>query len=227
MACGTNNYIRREPIFYERAIQESMYPTSSKQHAVWSLGKENKSLIRKTIAGEEHILMLTWKAKNYYPESGEYNTGKYEIWVTAAPELYNRIQQLKPKNPELRLKQLLGLPPTTQNKFFIEMWVRPEDMFRPCPDNEVNDNRCNICFTHKDSLKQDYIQWFNTGRLDRYYSVGLYNQYPWTQLGYTYDWHPKNKSHVGLSEFVIGKNKKIYIEKVYTTEQYLNIAIRN
>jgi hypothetical protein len=70
-------------------------------------------------------------------------------------------------------------------------------------------------------LDADYIKWFNQSRIDRYYSTGLYNQYPWTQLGYTYDWNPKNKSHRGLSEFVIGKNKTIYVNKVYTTEEYL------
>ncbi|MBK7588301.1 MAG: hypothetical protein IPI22_08170 [Bacteroidetes bacterium] len=73
----------------------------------------------------------------------------------------------------------------------------------------------------KDSTDNDYIQWFNTSRIDRYYANGLYNQYPWTQLGYTYDWHPKNKSHTGVSEFVIGKNKNIYVHKSYTTEEYL------
>ena len=46
-------------------------------------------------------------------------------------------------------------------------------------------------------------------------------KYPWTQLGYTYDWNPENKSHVGLSEFVIGENKNIVIKAIYSTNDYL------
>ena len=157
--------------------------------------------------------------------SGEYNTGNYEIWVTAAPELYQRMKKVNPADRSLRLKQLLGLPPSAENKIFIELWVKPSDVFRPCPDNEVDDQQCNLCFTARDSADASYIEWFNRSRIDRYYATGLYNQYPWTQLGYTYDWHPRNRSHRGLSEFVVQKNKTVYIEKAYATDEYLD-AVR-
>jgi hypothetical protein len=219
--CNSLSYIQKEPLIYQHAIEQSMYATEKKKSTLLSINTENKNLIHMSINNEDYILMLTWKAKNYYPDSGAYNTNNYEIWVTAAPELYNRMQKVKSSNIHLRLKQLLGLPPTAQNKLFIELWVRPQDLFRPCPDKEVNDNSCNLCFTQQDSLDADYIKWFNQSRIDRYYSTGLYNQYPWTQLGYTYDWNPKNKSHKGVSEFVIGKNKTIYVNRVYTTEEYL------
>jgi hypothetical protein len=48
----------------------------------------------------------------------------------------------------------------------------------------------------------------------------LYRRYPFTQLGYTYDWNPKNKKHEGLSEFVIGSNRNIVVNKVYKTMDY-------
>ncbi len=206
---------------YQRAIENSMYATAKKVHSLIDIRKQNPNLIWKTIDNEDYLLVLTWKSKNFYPASGKYNTGVYETWVTIAPELYTKMHLVKPEKQELRLKQLLGLPPTAQNKIFIEFWVRPSDLFRPCPDKEVDDSICNTCFTAKDSIDVSYIQWFNTSRIDRYYANGLYNQYPWTQLGYTYDWHPKNKSHVGVSEFVIGKNKNIYVNKSYTTAEYL------
>ncbi|MBK7690808.1 MAG: hypothetical protein IPJ31_06720 [Bacteroidetes bacterium] len=206
---------------YQRAIENSMYATAKKVHSLIDIRKQNPNLIWKTIDNEDYLLVLTWKSKNFYPASGKYNTGQYETWVTIAPELYHKMHQVKPEKQELRLKQLLGLPPTAQNKIFIEFWVRPIDLFRPCPDKVIDDSICNTCFTAKDSIDVNYIQWFNTSRIDRYYANGLYNQYPWTQLGYTYDWHPKNKSHVGVSEFVIGKNKNIYVNKSYTTAEYL------
>ena len=220
-ACNSVYQTKNHEKVYRKAVEHAMYPTAKKVAPLLTISSDNKSLVRKMINGEEHILVVTWKAKNYYPAEGEYNTGNYEIWVTAAPELYNRMHNIKPKYQAIRLKQLLGLPPNAQNKVFIEFWVKPVDLIRPCPDKEVNDNTCNLCFTAKDSLDKTYIEWINKGRIDRYYATELYNQYPWTQLGYTYDWNKRNRSHSGLSEFVIGTNKTIYVHKSYTIEDYL------
>jgi len=43
--------------------------------------------------------------------------------------------------------------------------------------------------------------------------------YPWTRLGYTYDWGNPD-SEVGLSEFVITAGATIKIENVYETAAY-------
>lgn len=207
---------------YRQGIKNSMYPeTDGIDTNLIPITATNPNLIRKTINNEEYVLMVSWKTNNYYPDSGIYNTQKYQIWVTAAPELLNRVKKDKPKDVNLRMKQLLGLPPTGDYKIFAEFWVRPQDMFRPCPDKELDDKRCNTCFTHKDSLDPSYIKWVNDTRVSRYYQCALYDQYPWTALGYTYDWNPANKSHIGLCEFVVDVNKNIYVNKIYTTEEYL------
>ena len=120
---------------------------------------------------------------------------------------------------DLRLKQLLGLPPTSDYKYLIEFWVKPDDLFRPCPDKEITDNKCELCFPDKNDTS--YISWINNLRGQSYYGCELYEKYPWTQLGYTYDWNAQNITHIGLSEFVIGKNKDIIINKFYSTIDYL------
>ena len=119
----------------------------------------------------------------------------------------------------MRLKQLLGLPPNAIYSYFVEFWVKPEDLFRPCPDNEITDNQCDVCFPQ--NTEASYKNWINENRVSRYYGCKIDEKYPWTQLGYTYDWNPRNKSHVGLSEFVIGANKNIVVNAIYTTEEYL------
>ncbi|MES2655827.1 MAG: hypothetical protein V4620_09580 [Bacteroidota bacterium] len=207
---------------YQSAIKNAMYPpTDTKDTNLIAITPDNKNLTWKTINGEDYVLVVSWKQTNYYGDSGATNTGPYQIWVTTAPELLNRMRKEKASNPDLRLKQLLGLPPTGTYNWFIEFWVRPADLFRPCPDKEVTDKKCNTCFSAQDSLDQSYIQWVNNTRVSRYYACGLYNQYPWTSLGYTYDWNANNKSHIGLCEFVIDVNKTIYVNKVYTTAEYL------
>lgn len=209
---------------YRDAMRIAVYPDSSKiDNNLVPITPKNPDLIWKTFKGEPHVLMVTWKSVSYYPNGGDsiYNTGPYSIWVTAAPQLKNWFQKQNVADTNLRLKQLLGLPPAGTNyNYFVEFWVKPSDMFRPCPDKEINDKSCSTCFPENTS--KDYITWFNDSRISRYYACKLYDQYPWTQLGYTYDWNPKNKTHVGMSEFVINTNATVYVKSVSTTKQYLS-----
>ncbi len=211
---------------YQQAIQTSMYPAGNTPDTnLIAITPDNPKLRWKKICDQDYVLVVTWKSRKFYPSSGACNTGSYSpIWVTAAPELKERMKkELNAKSDTaLRLKQMLGLPPNSSYSYFYEMWVRPDDLFRPCPDKEITDNRCNICFTAADSADTEYINWINQTRLSRYYACGLYNQYPWTELGYTYDWNPQNRSHIGLCEFVIRKYSHVYVEKLYTTKEYLN-----
>lgn len=225
-SCQVIQHQKKSPNqLYQQSIIEAMSPDSSKIcFDLISINKTNPSLVWKTIDDEEYLLMLTWKGDssfyNKYIDNGFYNTGeKYPLWVTVAPQLSERMKKEKYKNPDIRLKQLLGLPPTSTYNYFIEFWIKPNDLFRPCPDKEITDSTCDLCFS--EMTDSSHIDWINDNRITRYYDCDLSNKYPWTQLGYTYDWNSKNKSHIGLSEFVIKNNKKIVVNAIYTTEEYL------
>lgn len=210
---------------YRDAMNNSVYPDSAKID--WNLvpiTPLNKDLIWEKFNGEPHVLMVAWisqQSVSYYPNGGDsiYNPGTHLIWVTAAPQLKKWFHKQQVTDTNLRIKQLLGLPPVNSYSYFVEFWVKPADLVRPCPDKEIDDKSCATCFPPNTS--KDYIQWFNETRIDRYYQCQLYNQYPWTQLGYTYDWNPDNKSHKGMSEFVIWKNSTVRVKKISTTAQYL------
>ncbi len=97
------------------------------------------------------------------------------------------------------------------------MWVSPDDLFRPCPDPEVIDGTCDLKFPSSSyiTIADEHIQWIEKLRGDSYGENG----YPWTQLGYTYDWgNPKD--HVGLSEFVIKAQSNVTIKGVSNVYEY-------
>ena len=210
---------------YEQSIAEAMSPDSAKVcSTLVEVSGKNPDLIWKEIEGNNYILVVTWKQNvSYYQpylDSSFYNTGNYPIWITTAPELLNRMKEEQYTDADQRLRQLLGLPPNSVYSYFVEFWVKPSDLFRPCPDKEITDNACSLCFPQNtDSLHQ---VWINDNRVSRYYDCELENKYPWTQLGYTFDWNPENKKHIGLSEFVIQKNANIVVKQIYTTTDYLN-----
>jgi len=189
----------------------------------------NKDLIDTLIEGERYVKMVSWKGNPaYYPSSGKYNTSKYDMWVTAAPFVQDSCISFHKRydDPDMRLKQLLGLQPFNIETFFLEVWVKPSDLFRPCPDSETGDTRCGLNLP--DNTTDEYRKWFNNLRAVQYTdcsnSTFHQNGYPWTQLGYTYDWSPDSKNHIGLSEFVINRNTDIYVSGKYSTKNYCSAS---
>jgi hypothetical protein len=224
-SCSLISKMPSDNILYQKAIQNAIYPEKTKIDTnLVAITEQNPDIVWKTIKNEKYILVVAWKQNvDFYKKYLDtlYNTGSYPIWVTTASELKKRFKNEVVKDTTMRLKQLLGLPPTATYSYFVEFWVKPKDLFRPCPDKEINDKKCETCFTSNSDTK--HIKWINDNRISRYYQCNLYDQYPWTQLGYTYDWCPNNKSHIGVSEFVIDINKNIMVNKIYTTSKYINI----
>lgn len=62
-----------------------------------------------------------------------------------------------------------------------------------------------------DDVSEDYKEWFDANIISRYFE----GQYPWTRLGYTYDW-ADNGEEYGLSEFVVRKNSDVKV--AYTVD---------
>lgn len=153
-----------------------------------SISVDNKDLIWKEINGEPYLLVSSWKEDvKYYKNdasAGFYNTRNYPIWVTVAPELQRLCQEKRfgrKEGLDLRLKQLLGLPPTVEKGYFVEFWVKPQDLFRPCLDGAVDDVNCTLEFPA--DATDEHRQWINDMRLGSYYSSNWDSNYPWTQLG--------------------------------------------
>jgi hypothetical protein len=154
-------------------------------------------------------------------------TLKADLWVTVAPEMKNFFRGATPQ--PLRITQLLGTPPeySLEERSMVELWVSPGNMFRPCPDPEIADRECQAefpadpfrTFSATELIRategpergvfMNYTGWFNNRKNYIYSYARNYpttEPYPWTRLGYTYDWGSPN--HVGLSEFVVHGRKQ-------------------
>ena len=154
-------------------------------------------------------------------------TLKADLWVTVVPEMKNFFRGTVPQ--PLRIAQLLGVPPeyALEERSMVELWVAPGDLFRPCPDPEISDRECQTdfpadpfrAFTATEMVRategpgwnvfMNYTGWFNNRKNYLYANPRNYPvsaPYPWTRLGYTYDWGSDN--HTGLSEFVIHGRKQ-------------------
>jgi len=167
------------------------------------------------------VLVVTWTSWDGYDDRvGSSEELQREVWVTVVPEVKTFCckHRITPKQVSLRLEQLLGLPPENGKTKFVEMWVLPKDLFRPSPDPEVSDHEAELDFPESDrfvTVSKEYRQWFHNMKQKSYGADG----YPWTRLGYTYDWG--NPDHeIGLSEFVIRAGAKVTIHAISNTMDY-------
>jgi hypothetical protein len=195
----------------------------------------------------QNVTVATWlrgPGKLDEMKAGEAYTTGDEMWVTLAPHLqefckdYVQNHSDTPDEVTLRLEQRLGLPPNAGKTIFAEFELTIKDpkniteIFRPCGDWEVTDRSCQagietgacpsgdaLCAARKAFLYRHYYRSFGRKRPV---------QYPWTGLGYTFDWArgpigQEGKSPfvvVGVSEYVIPAGQKIVFKRLVKTADY-------
>lgn len=169
---------------------------------------ENVRVLPRITANE--VSVVTWTDAKY--TRGEARLAK-PVWVTLAPVVRDLCRQWS-DGTEARLEQLLGLPPENGYTHFVEMTVRAEDIWRPCPDPDISTERCGNQFPEK--LDPVYLAWYARTLVSSY---RLPDGYPFTGLGYTYDWNPETP-RFGPAELVVGEGALVRITRVVSTREY-------
>jgi len=130
----------------------------------------------------------------------------------------------------LRFKQMLGLPPDADYSVATRMWVRPTDLFRPCTQVDPMVATCPqlVVNTTQSGVNRSqflFEQGMSAWRLQRKGTKtriscaqdfrntmgGNCYGYPWTRLGYTYDWTPGARNSRGLTEFVVAPGSRVIL----------------
>ncbi|HEU4533483.1 MAG TPA: hypothetical protein VFS00_05170, partial [Polyangiaceae bacterium] len=170
-----------------------------------------------TFDAEGRVLVVTWTSFTGYDDKvGQPTDLGVDVFVSVAPEVktFCTAAGLSGEALSLRLEQKLGLPPGNGKDRMVELWAPTSALFRPSPDPEINDSVAELDFPA--GTPQPHIDWINTLKAESYGQDG----YPWTRLGYTYDWAPDAPSEVGLSEFVIAKGSTVVVNSVTATGDY-------
>lgn len=203
---------------YQNAIEDTMI---AKPNEIYSglvpIVETNPTLFWQGDAGNRSVLVVTFtKYASSYPVGETVNTTWGDTWVTTVPEIQTFFKEHVDPNANLtlRVKQLLGLTANSTGEYFVEMWVNPQTLFRPTPDNEITDTTARLTFPVSATI--EYKTWFNNNIIYSYFP----EKYPWTRLGYTYDWGNSN-SHIGVSEFVLNQNSLVTVKSVTPTAEYL------
>jgi hypothetical protein len=151
-----------------------------------------------------------------------------EVWVTGFPEVQNACRVFK-GDLEMNLRELLGLTPTTTFTYFVTFEVREADVFRPTANPDPTTTlpcaypvpaTCGETFP--DGVPAEHVKWFANKMLSSYViteSALIPSGYPWTRLGYTYNWRPGSNKY-GASEYVIRPGSNIRVTEIAPYKTY-------
>lgn len=201
---------------YELAVRDSAEPTAASiSTRLWAIVPDNPRLVWNLDASA--VRMVVWTTwRGYQP--GDLTLSR-EVWLTPAPQLREMCQGVDPGSLVARVNQILGMPPPTTadaGRYFVEMWVKPADLFRPCPDPEIDDTTCGLTFPA--SATAEHRAWI-ASQFAASHGFWQSVHYPWTGLGYTYDWcNPATRE--GASEFVVRAGSTVTVTGLFPRETY-------
>lgn len=198
---------------YRSAIKDAVFADTTEIQPLVSLTPEDK---RTTWDSEGRVLVCTWhRDAASYPEGKTIVIEDGPVWVFTDKEIASYKEELKKcKAPETRLAQLIGLPPDCGYSAVTGFWVNPADVIRPAYQTDASSGEMTTSFV--ETADEAFKEWFNGNIIGSYFE----GAYPWTRLGYTYDW-ADNGTEYGLTEFLVLDGAEVTVEFTEMTEEFL------
>jgi hypothetical protein len=165
-----------------------------------------------------------------YPYKVGTTTVPVYVWVTQVPEVQEICQKFS-GDVELSLDQLLGLIPGTKLSNFVMMTVTEGSVIRPATNPDTSTTMpcstpapANCGQEFPQGVADDYVRWFANKTLSAWVVTDPLQSpvgYPWTRLGYTYNWKPGADKY-GASEYVIVPGSSVTVLDIIPYQKYCN-----
>ncbi len=139
----------------------------------------------------------------YYKDRDSVSLGAF-LWVFEPVDTKARFNAVKSLKTIKRFRQFLGLDDVTDRDTIVYLEVERKDIFRPAyvtdPTKRIVPAKAGAPYT-LDTSDAVIRRWF--------FDQLITNTYPWTRMGYTYDWGNNVLTpRIGATEFVIRKDAK-------------------
>lgn len=196
-------------ILFDQAVEDAMIAEDGEILPVVSLDEGEPYAVYNE---EGRVLLYTFhKYPDSYPDGTDVKLEWGNVWTFTGGELEDWYQENKEgvTDWQTRMKELLGLTPDNESNYVTAMWVKPEDVFRPAYISDIGTVEMTDSFS--EDVNADYKAWFDANIISSYYD----GEYPWTRLGYTYDWADNGQAY-GLSEFIVKQDSDVKV--AYTVE---------
>ncbi|MBS1226875.1 MAG: hypothetical protein H6R17_152 [Proteobacteria bacterium] len=155
--------------------------------------------------------------------------GDRPLWVTLSGEVQVLCRRWKLRGEQLqrRLDQLLGMPVDPPSQYreavFVEFRVARQNLARPCLGVDASDPARPVCTLDAQPTTPATLRALVGRQMAESYVVDRLGApgYPFTRLGYTYDWAPTARAdHYGASEFIVTPTSTVEAVAVVSTDDY-------
>lgn len=214
---GENNAPKTAEELYAEAVEDAMTVESDEVLPLVSLDEGAPYAV---YDDEGRVLMFTYhKYPDSYPNGADVKIEWGEVWTFTGGELADWYKENKDDVTDwpARLKQLIGLTPDNENTHFTAMWVDPDDVKRPA--NVQDTGEVTMTAALSENTDEAFKEWFDGNIIWSYFD----SAYPWTRLGYTYDWAADAKDEYGLSEFLVADGSQVEVAYTVTAEEMLSM----
>lgn len=202
---------------YAAAVEDAVFATEEEILPLVTITKDS-SLVTWNEDGTK-VLMLSWhRYPDSYPDGAAFDCVYGEVWTFTDKEIlswYNKNAN-GVTDWELRFEQLIGLPEETEYTHFTAFWVEPAELIRPAYEPDITKQLTAAALTGE--KLGEHEEWFDDNTVGSYFD----SAYPWTRLGYTYDW-AEGSGEYGLSEFIILPNSTVEVEFTVSTAEFLTM----
>ncbi|WP_448202625.1 hypothetical protein [Azospirillum sp. sgz302134] len=156
---------------------------------------------------------------------------RYGVWITVEPEVQAICRTYPRERVMEKLHQLLGLKPATEadrGAKFVRLTIDKQvngpaltGVFRPCADPDPTAAQCGNQLKVKPE-QAAYVSWFANQMVFSYKKDPAMSGtgYPWTRLGYTYNWDPAAADIRGAQEYVVPDKTVVTVTEIVTPEDY-------
>lgn len=206
---------------YRAAVEDASVAEATEiSHTLPAITKPGDNPLMEWINENGHDMVLVAsmtdaEEADKWREDSTFLLGNSLPWVTLPYDLEEHLHCLPLCTDSLecrmRMVQLLGLPPDCNYDRIIFFYAERDRLFRPTPDPEIDDSEASLDFPT--DVPEHYRKWFAENEALSYHSS---TPYPWTRLGYTYDWHQGAATVQGPGEFIVHPGARVRVKQKIT-----------
>ena len=204
---------------YARAVRDAVFAEEDEIMPLVNITKDDDRVIWD---GDRVLVLFMHKYPGSYPAGDDIVLQWGNVWCVSAEEMLRWVDDNADSVTDWteRLHQLLGMPTSKEYTSITAVWVDANLLYRPA---NVSDPTAEMSVTYQPTGDKTfdamYKAWFDKNIIGSYFD----GAYPWTRLGYTYDW-ADNGVEYGLSEFLIFSGAPATVEYTYSVDEFIAYA---
>ena len=217
------------------AIADAQKLDTSKVRTLTPVKKGTPGQEWATIDGKDMVLVVTLvdssRMQKFFGRDDVYRIDReMGTWVSLPADWVKHkaaFEGLDSTATHMRLLQLFGLSPDCDYDIMVSFYADPSYMFRPAHDPDITTTTVGLEFPAYANEKYkvgetNFREWY---RLSVYQAYEDDSPLPWTQMGYTYDWH-HDADHQGLSEYIVTHHSLIKVKSCESVWQFIQNILK-